>query len=147
MTDIIKVYWLVIIFPFGVFAQNDFTSIIETNNKDTADIIYLLKEKGYVKNPQGLYEKNINPRANKILMYQDSLRQAKVELFTSSRKKKLMAKLMRKVLSLKLKYRTTYVLESETKDLAGAVFWYSKDAQKVGYPFKDILFSGLAFFL
>ena len=61
-------------------------------------------------------------------------------------RKKLMYELMRQVLPLKLKYRTTYVIESKDKKIAGAVFWYPVGAKKPGYPIWEVIKSGLIFF-
>lgn len=62
------------------------------------------------------------------------------------KRRHLMRKLMLKVLPLKLKYRTTYVLETSDKQVVGAIFWYRKNEKKAGYPFVELIKSGLVFF-
>jgi len=62
------------------------------------------------------------------------------------KRRELLPKIMKKVIKLKYKYREGYVIENKDGEVAGGVFWYPKEATKPGYPFKDVLKSGLFFF-
>lgn len=62
------------------------------------------------------------------------------------KRKRLLSSLLLKILSLKLKYRTTYIVETANGKIVGAIFWYKKNTQQAGYPFMEALKSGLLWF-
>lgn len=62
------------------------------------------------------------------------------------KRKRLLRALLLKVLPLKLKYRTTYIVETTDGEAVGAIFWYKKEDKRIGYPLIELLKSGLLWF-